>query len=191
MNMINYSRIGEALGYYEKLCKYKLIEVPWLVSKEAIDVTKPPALRYFDTFAGHLVGSGEQSLLEIRSRLTPNQRYVCATPCFRDEPEEDYLHLQYFFKVELMHVLPVDEKAAMENMLKEAHDYHAKHKNYATGFYTAQPTVDVVATSEGFDINVNGIEVGSYGIREYNKFLWVYGTGLAEPRFTQALERMI
>ena len=182
--MINYSLIGEAIGYYEKMCKYKLIDVPWFVHQNTIDITKPPRARNFDTFAGSLVGSGEQSLLEIRSSLTPNQRYVCATPCFRDELEEDYLHLQYFFKVELMHVLPVDPKTALEQMLKDAEYYFNKYSMFVNN-----AKIDIVATDIGFDININGIEVGSYGVREHEKFVWVYGTGVAEPRFSQSLDR--
>jgi hypothetical protein len=32
----------------------------------------------------------------------------------------------------------------------------------------------------------NDIEIGSYGMREYENFKWIYGTGMAEPRFSKA-----
>lgn len=38
-----------------------------------------------------------------------------------------------------------------------------------------------------YDLEINNIEVGSYGIRQYKNLFWVYGTGLAEPRFSQAI----
>lgn len=186
--MINYTLIGEALAYYKNLHKYKEMDVPWFVSKRTIEITKPPEARNFDTFAGCLVASGEQSLLDIRGSLNHNQKYVCATPCFRDEKEHDYLHLQHFFKVELMHVHPVDEIKALDDMIRAAvffHKAHVKHNPFAS-----EIKVDTVATGAGgmeIDIEINGIEVGSYGVREFEGFRWVYGTGVAEPRFTQAL----
>jgi hypothetical protein len=184
--MINYNRIAEAISYYEKMCHYTLMDVPWFVTTESIEITKPPRARYFNTFAGHLVGSGEQSFLDIRHLLTPNKRYVCATPCFRDEPVHDSLHLQCFFKVELMHVLPVDEKSALENMIVEAQTFFDRMARRNSPFI--DPKIDLVATDEGIDINLNGVEIGSYGVREHNKFVWVYGTAVAEPRFSMALE---
>jgi hypothetical protein len=37
------------------------------------------------------------------------------------------------------------------------------------------------------DWTLNGVEIGSYGVRQYKNLVkWVYGTGLAEPRFTTA-----
>lgn len=183
--MIDYWRIAEAISHYTHLCKYSYIDVPWFVSKESIDITKPLHARYFETFAGHLVGSGEQSLYEICNRLRPNERYVCATPCFRDEKVRDSTHLQCFFKVELMHALPVNPKTALENMMREANEYVHKYGKMAQ----VKPQIDTVATDIGFDIVINGLEVGSYGVREMDDFMWVYGTGVAEPRFTQALQR--
>jgi hypothetical protein len=46
------------------------------------------------------------------------------------------------------------------------------------------------STSEGIDLYLNGIEVGSYGIRKHNSYQWVYGTGLALPRFDKALNKI-
>ena len=44
--------------------------------------------------------------------------------------------------------------------------------------------VDVVKTEQGFDLEYNGIEIGSYGIRSCEYLKWIYATGLAEPRMT-------
>lgn len=34
-----------------------------------------------------------------------------------------------------------------------------------------------------------GVELGSYGIRERKNFVWIYGTGLALPRFEQVVQQ--
>jgi hypothetical protein len=44
------------------------------------------------------------------------------------------------------------------------------------------------ATPEGIDLVLNGIEVGSYGVRTVGNRTWTYGTGLALPRFTVAID---
>ena len=47
--------------------------------------------------------------------------------------------------------------------------------------------LSVVATEEGHDLMLNGIEVGSYGHRSIPGIeTWAYGTGLALPRFSVA-----
>lgn len=48
-------------------------------------------------------------------------------------------------------------------------------------------SVDIVATEIGLDLELGGIELGSYGYREHNDLKWTYATGLAEPRFSQAV----
>lgn len=56
------------------------------------------------------------------------------------------------------------------------------------------PLVYRVETSAGWDVEVDGVEVGSYGHNELRDgdapFVWVYGTGLAEPRLSQAIARL-
>ncbi len=46
--------------------------------------------------------------------------------------------------------------------------------------------VEIVATDEGWDLEVNGIEVGSYGFRQSGGRRWACATGLALPRFDVA-----
>lgn len=175
---INYIKIADAIQYYERL-GYKYIDVPWLVSDEAMQITSPQGPRFFSTFAGNLVASGEQSFLEIRNKLTPG-RYLCATPCFRDEPNHDYLHLQSFFKVELIKVLEPDEdkECCVQTMAADAFF-----------FFSMYGSPDYKKTEIGIDIELCGIEVGSYGYRKHGEFEWIYGTGVAEPRLSQVLRK--
>ena len=44
--------------------------------------------------------------------------------------------------------------------------------------------VDIVKTEEGYDLEVGGIEIGSYGIRKCDYLEWIYGTACAEPRMS-------
>lgn len=173
--MINYQLIADSMHYYAAH-GYQAIDAPWLISKASIDITRPEGTRYFETFAGNLVASGEQSFLHIRDSLKPG-RYQCATPCFRDEKVLDDLHRLYFFKVELIEVRPPNPQDALKLMISEA-----------VGFFSQYADGEVVETDQGLDIFINGVEVGSYGIRKHEDFLWVYGTGIAEPRFSQALK---
>jgi hypothetical protein len=41
-----------------------------------------------------------------------------------------------------------------------------------------------VETEQGYDLECNGIEIGSYGIRSCEYLEWIYATGLAEPRMS-------
>ena len=43
------------------------------------------------------------------------------------------------------------------------------------------PEEDIVSEFGGF-------ELGSYGIKKYNDFIWIYGTGCAEPRLTEVIK---
>lgn len=176
---INYKHIADAVKFYSKI-GYKYIEVPWIVGDAAIDATKPPLARYFKTYVGNLVASGEQSLLQVKHTLRP-VAYQCVTPCFRDEPFNDSLHQTYFLKNELMWVLGERERPEwfINAALKDA-----------TRFFSEYVPVKLMETSIGIDIvsQKAEIELGSYGYREWEGFRWVYGTGCAEPRLSQVIQ---
>jgi len=44
--------------------------------------------------------------------------------------------------------------------------------------------VELIETKDGYDLEYDGIEIGSYGIRSCEYLKWIYGTGIAEPRLT-------
>lgn len=163
-----YSHLG-----YTKTC------VPWMVSKEAIAAT----------FNGtnnapfkdlHVVGSAEQSFIQLMldGKLIPGA-YSALTPCFRDEEVLDETHQNYFAKVELFSYLQDywDDRSILMSTITDAIQVMTE---------LTKSNISVVKTDEGYDLELNGVEVGSYGIRKYKNFRWVYGTGLAEPRFTYA-----
>lgn len=182
--MIDWWLIGEAVSHYTA-AGLKYIEAPWFVSDAAVMVTMPPGRKGHRTQDGPLVGSAEQSFIQLMMNGTlPPGKYVAATPCFRDD-EVDELHHRYFMKVELIQVceprdLGFEIKIQLHKVVKQALEFFQQHH---AGDY------QVVETEQGFDIELNGIEIGSYGYREHEQFRWVYGTGLAEPRFSTAARK--
>lgn len=183
--VINYKYISDALEYYQSL-GYKYVDAPWIVKDSITAITKPKDINGFYISDGKnpsimtLVGSGEQSFIEmfLTNTLEPG-KYVCCTPCFRDEHQYDELHLPYFIKVELINTIDTT-KHQLLSMLNDSATFFEKFLD-----------VVCVKTNIGYDIVENrmGIELGSYGIRKFGDLKWIYATGLAEPRLSQVLYR--
>lgn len=157
---------------------YNAMEVPYLVDRATVDLTYTgpldPSLQ-----GRYLIGSGEQGFLELeRHGKMPRGKFVTLTPCFRDEPQVDEYHQLYFQKVELYQNVNVSLRAAWEMM----EDAYAGMRGL-----TDSRAFNIEYTDEGFDLMLHGVEVGSYGKREVNGISWVYGTALAEPRFSTVL----
>lgn len=175
--MIQYNILSAAARHYEQ-CEYELIEVPWAVGDEAYAVTSPVNTRAMRTFMGCLVASAEQSFVDLMlSGTLTRGRYQAITPCFRDEPIVDENHRLWFMKLELIDINPKDADAALHDTIA-----HAK------AFFDLRTATSLEKTNDGYDLMANGIELGSYGIRMYKSHIWVYGTGVAEPRFSNAIE---
>lgn len=172
---IDYKKIVDALHFYQ-WAGYEFLDVPWFVSRQAMEVTAPPGRRYCSSFLGDLVASGEQSFIQMwLDGNLKKGRWHCVTPCFRDEPYVDDMHLNYFLKVELIEVEPSNIQNSIEGMIDWAKKF----------FYSYVSETDVIDTDIGRDIvSSGGTELGSYGYREYKGLRWVYGTGVAEPRLS-------
>lgn len=57
-----------------------------------------------------------------------------------------------------------------------------------------QRLVQYVRDEDTIDVQFDGVEIGSYGFREIKQkdmpdVFWVYGTGLALPRFSTIMRR--
>lgn len=184
---IDYQKVSWALNFYESN-GYRYIEAPWIVTQDALRITLPKnrvgyQLGHPNYSPGYLVGSAEQSFLQLlKDRELPPGRYVAAGPCFRDELIIDELHQTSFFKVELI------ELAARDTFTKLDVERVAMGCRNAMQWMSGQNAY-IIETPEGLDIEINGIEVGSYGIRSHEDASWVYATGLALPRFDQACKR--
>lgn len=184
--MINWQHVAQAIEHY-KGKGYLYLELPWIVTPEAIMVTLPNYHEAVHTRYGDLVGSAEQAFIQkfVMEDWHCAGRFVAAGPCFRDD-DLDELHQLHFFKVELIEIqrdqYRVDDwaPAALKLMLEDA-----------LGFYTSLDHRGVYPqmTDDGYDIMYQGIELGSYGIRHHKGWTWVYGTGYADPRFTIAHQK--
>src|SRR6056300_1335646 len=99
---IDYELLYSALSYYKNK-GYTFLDVPWVVDKKYIDITKPdiPDLAEctinINDSTLYPVASAEQSFLSIWDTLEEEKPYMAVTPCFRDE-KEDATHFKYFMK---------------------------------------------------------------------------------------------
>jgi hypothetical protein len=176
---IRYDLIAHAIDWYRSRGTYDYVEVPWIVGRPAVDATLPPGHEPYMTTGGALVGSAEQSFVEMfmDGQLKPG-RHLAASPCFRDDPV-DHLHQNTFFKVELIYL----------GLTPFSPDHVWAMAGLARQFFRALPgghDAQIIETEKGLDITLRGVELGSYGLRSFGSWHWVYGTGIAEPRFTIA-----
>jgi len=166
--------------YYEE-CGYRDLPQPWVASSQAINVTLPAGGTSTTLNDGQiLVGSAEQCFIEalLSGDLQPG-RWQAITPCFRNEPVFDELHKPYFMKLELIHYMPRDAQASLVAMLDHAYGGFSRLlKHDRPSNIMEQTEINCC------DLTLRGVEIGSYGIREHAGHQWVYGTGIAEPRFT-------
>ena len=188
---IDYNLLNKALKYFSKR-GFKQVEVPWRVSKEAIEGTfnSRESFKSDDKF---LIGSAEQGFLELylQNKLTSNQ-LMSVSPCFRNELE-DYFHQQEFMKLELICFL--DKLADLDFRFN---DEYSNIKRLVIGFIIKKLKIKtsdifILGTNESNfiyseDILINGIEYGSYGIRQFQDKYYIYGTGIALPRASKILK---
>lgn len=155
---------------------FQHVEVPWVVPPPVTAATIPPGIEARRTQDGDLIGSGEQGLLAlaVEGRLGPGL-YQTTTPCFRNDAV-DHLHGKHFMKVELMHLADKPDVTRLVDA--------------AMVFFASLIPVQIAHMNDGgLDIvdERTGMELGSYGVREWQGIRWAYGTGVAEPRLSTAL----
>jgi hypothetical protein len=177
--------LAHAQAYYKGI-GYEYVETPWVVPLDivrAMGVQK--GVRDWTCPNGVLVGSAEQGFVYMlrEGKLHRNGMYMSISPCFRVEPVVDDIHYPYFMKCELF--VPVDS-ADLEDVKAVAEDALAFFETYANG-----KTPSIVRTRAGYDIMMDGVELGSYGYNEIvgTDLKWVYGTGVAEPRFNHVIRK--
>lgn len=174
MYNIDSKLLMDAMQYYEGL-GYRPISAPMLVDADIVEMTLPRGRFARSHLGKSYVGSAEQSFYQlIKDGLTPDGSYMMVTPCERDE-DEDETHLGIFMKVEL-----VSTNKSSYEILKDVSDF-LSDSNIPNGW---------VETETGFDLEVGGIEVGSYGSRRFKGHLIKFGTGLALPRISATIENL-
>lgn len=180
--MINYDILNESLSFYKKF-RFERIELPWTVTKEISDITKPSGCDDFTIIEKNkvLVASGEQSFLYLYCKgFLPKGRFMGITPCFRND-SFDALHTKYFMKNELI----VTDVVTSDELQKVI--------DLSMAFFSVYVDVRLIKTEtsdiESFDIvsNKSDVELGSYGIRKCDFLHYIYGTGVAEPRLSSTV----
>jgi hypothetical protein len=158
---------------YFLLRGYTPLSAPMLVDEDIVSLTLPDGNKPKQHLDKFYVGSAEQSFYQLmKDGFEPDGSYMMITPCQRDEtPDES--HLEIFLKLEL-----VSTVKSTVCIAKDAHDLYE--------FLGEDVEMVKGDTPLGYDLEIGGVEVGSYGSRIYMDRLVAYGTGLALPRFSQA-----
>ena len=188
---IDWARIAQSANFYGTI-GYKQVEVPWLVSRKFAMATCPSEEFLVQSNLGDLVGSAEQGFIQQDYLgFLGKGRFQAISPCFRKETALDDLHQTAFLKLEL-YVNDGDLFEAMERMAKDA-------RTVARGFVREKaissdivlPVPVLKETEEGLDLEMGGIELGSFGVRSFEHVAWAFGTGHAEPRLSSTINKFI
>ena len=173
--MIDYGRLDRSIKFYESK-GFQRVEIPWLVTNEISSITKPDNKNEWEVIGKDkvLVASGEQSFLyQYKKGFLPKGRYMGISPCFRDDVF-DQTHSKYFMKNELIITDNVNTLSLVE-VINNCKEFFEKELG---------DEVKLIKTQEGFDLEYEGIELGSYGIRSCVFLDWIYATGCAENRMS-------
>ena len=178
---INWARLAAAVEFYQ-MRGYEYVEVPWAIDQERLMATCPTEDHVMKINGEDcLIGSAEQGFITMGNLIT-ERRYVSCSPCWRKEPVYDQIHHGTFMKVELY--MPFNptyaDRYSANKMLDDAMDFFKSQVQFTDW-------LSVVNTDQGQDIEYSGVELGSYGVRTFGGIGWVYGTGLAEPRFSSVI----
>lgn len=177
--MIDYKLLDDSLNFYE-VKGFKRIEAPWTVSEYVDNITKPQDCISFQLKHNDkcLVASGEQSFLYLYLKeFLPKGQFQTITPCYRYETF-DFLHTKYFMKNELIKTDKVTD-IELNKVVDTALEFY--------GQFFPTNKLDVICNTGGYDIEIHGNELGSYGIRSCKFLDWIYGTGCAEPRMSNLI----
>lgn len=178
---IDLGLITEAIDYYNCI----QTKVPYLVDQDIMDFTCPKGVvdkRFTHEGGKQYVASAEQSFLQLEKDgkvFHDNSSYIALTPCYRDEWVLDETHYNIFLKLEIFHYNP--------DLPNADYFWANEMRNF---FWQQGLPVELKPTDLGYDIlDRFGLELGSFGYRVTPKGVrYVYGTGLAEPRASMAIQ---
>ena len=159
---------------------YRFITVPMLVDEDVVNLTLPSDCSAKFHLDKCYVGSAEQYIYQlIKEGKDLPSKVLAITPCQRDDGIDEF-HQEIFLKIEL---------ACTDNTVTY-HDIAIDVMEYYNTLTDNAKYVDFTDFDNTCDIEINGVEVGSYGMREYNGRIIHFGTGLALPRFLQAINHV-
>lgn len=181
--MIDFNLINKSIDYYSTI-GFQRIETPWLVTEAVDSITRPRNVKPYIVEAKkkNLIASGEQGFLYLYLKeYLPKGKFQTTTPCFRND-SFDYTHTKYFIKNELINTKDVNCQQLLY-MVEQAEKFFNS--------LLIKGSVNIIDTSDGFDIMLGEYELGSYGIRECKFLKWIYGTACAEPRTSKLIKNGI
>lgn len=175
-SLSSWRNISTASHFYEGK-GYTYYPTAWAVEEEFHRVTFDGALSPLTTDT-YLVGSAEQSFVKDFISLPVDTFLYAISPCFRlADAEKSPYHHAYFLKLELFYrgSSQLKNKGALTKVIFDADT-----------FFTTLGAICALhkLSEESYDLEIKGVEVGSYGIRTTKAGSFCYGTGLAEPRFS-------
>lgn len=162
--------------------------VPSYVDDDAMDHTCPEDVTDLRIVQNgkYAVASAEQSFLQLdkEGRLEDGS-WMAVTPCFRDEMVLDDIHFNIFLKMELFR-----SATSKKNAEKISHEIAKDAISMFTLLGIPRDVLFLVKTPIGYDVYCDDMEIGSYGARKTLTGKWyAYGTGLAEPRTSIAIQK--
>jgi hypothetical protein len=183
--------LDRAIAYWEGH-GFAFVDLPWVVETPYSDATRPAYCRDIATPCGSFVASGEQSFLQLHDQGLLRKGfpgYVGWSPCLRDEAVLDELHQHGFMKAEWYVPLVNDGVGkALGELIRRQRELFIDLANIDG---TNEVDISIVRTGEyQLDIELAGVEIGSYGRRTFKGRQYLYGTALALPRFNIALQRL-
>lgn len=183
MTTIDYDLLGRAVKMYEGL-GYTQVEVPWWVSREVIMATAPDEDCIFSLGGDRdLIGSAEQGFLAIWDTLSVGHPYMAVSPCFRAGDVKPPYNQETFMKLEL--IIRCGDRYLESHFRTITFDAKT-----VFGLLGSRVATDRVGRHDDDDVQWdythNGVEIGSYGVRKFRGEYYVYGTGIALPRFSQS-----
>lgn len=183
---ISWSNISRMIDYHIN-CGCIYVDTPWVVPEYVKNITYKGEDSNILINGLTLVGSAEQGFIyyQINDGLEDDQHYISCSPCFRNEDPVTDLHRRYFMKVEMFRPIgfSLNHTVLMEivNRCKFG---------FADLLGIQKDDIRIDETRDGYDLMLNGYEIGSYYYRKYEhdgkEFRYVCGTAIAEPRLSVA-----
>lgn len=166
--IISLPYLAAAINFYESI-GYKALSVPYIINKEFIDLTFEGTSETYLPTNQCYVGSAEQSFFSILNDLEDGA-YMALTPCVRSDVEDE-THQKIFLKLELCTIGPTTRNIQEDALI----------------FFRS---IGLYCKKVNTDLEYDGIELGSYGTRDFFNREYQYGTGLAEPRTSYVMSKI-
>lgn len=156
--MINWNLISYSIETY-KAFGYRYVDVPWIVPNAVHRLVSDGPLS--------LPQTSEAGFTKLVFDGLTDGKYVTCTPVF----SPDRISVQLYRTDQT-------DAAVLYDMIEDALNVFGIH---------SRSKVTRKITSDGISLMMGDHVIGRYGVRKIGHFSLVYGTGLDEPDFSQAI----